>query len=59
MLILAACGEKKSVEEESSADKLKEEATQTKEETTYEMARERLNILVKAMKCRKRLKESL
>lgn len=34
MLILAACGEKKAVEEESSADTTKEEVTQTKEEST-------------------------
>ena len=36
MLILAACGEKKAVEEESSTDTPKEEVTQTKEESTNE-----------------------
>lgn len=35
-LILAACGEKKAVEEESSTDTPKEEVTQTKEESTIE-----------------------
>lgn len=36
MLLLAACGEKKAVEEESPADTTKEEVTQTKEESTNE-----------------------
>lgn len=36
MLLLAACGEKKAVEEELSADTTKEEVTQTKEESTNE-----------------------
>lgn len=36
MLILAACGEKKAAEEETSTDTQKEEATQTKDESTNE-----------------------
>ncbi|MCM0625073.1 ABC transporter substrate-binding protein [Lysinibacillus sp. OL1_EC] len=36
ILILAACGEKKAVEEESSTDTRKEDVTQTKEESTNE-----------------------